>query len=80
MHEFPIDNYGSNREALREVVLLYTKVGTGTGPYGISNAYCKVDLFNKVVKLYFGIRVQPLPLGWGVYTPSLYDRVPLVSR
>ena len=56
-----MDNYGFNLEDHNKAVPLYTKAGTGSNPNAIGSDYTNVDLFNRVTKLYFNDRVQPLP-------------------
>mgnify|MGYP004625979765 CR=1 FL=1 len=78
-YELPMDNYHVEDEGPLESVPLYREAGRGTGPDAIASVYTGVDLYNRAVKFYFSKRMQPLLPGWGVHTPSLYDRVPLIA-
>ena len=78
-YELPMDNYHVEDEGLSENAPLYREAGRGTGPDAIASVYTGVDLYRRAVKFYFSKRMQPLLPGWGVHTPSLYDRVPLIA-
>ena len=78
-YEFPTDNYDVVGEDLGEVAPLYTEASTGAGPNVVGSIYRETDLYQRAVKFYFNDKVQPLLPGWGIHSPSLYDRMPPIG-
>ena len=65
-------------EDFGEVVPLYTEAGASTEPSDVGSIYWETDLYQRAVRFYFNDKVQPLLSGWGIHSPSLYDRVLLI--